>query len=262
MLLPEIDIQHIINIAEKAGKIVMHYYTKPTIAVSYKEDLSPVSKADIESNFYICSALLSLYPEIPVISEENDKSTQENSIFWLIDPLDGTKSYLEKNGEFTINIALIAHKKPIIGVVFSPLTDELYYVSYDNIPFKKTKSINAYQISARSTPRSGATALISKHSTKNEKLSKFLAQNNINEIIYTSSALKICKIAEGCADLYPRFGRTMEWDTAAGHAILLAAGGRITALCNTELTYGKSNLQYQNPEFIASGSHANFIYKE
>lgn len=252
MLQLKIDINKIIEIANKAGEIVMHYYAKPYIEVSYKEDLSPVSKADLESNDYICSELFNLYPEIPIISEENDNIQQTNSSFWLIDPLDGTQSYLEKDGEFTINIALVVQDKPIIGVVFSPLTDELYYVDREQSPIKR-KALDSYKIKARKVPNIGATVLISKNSANDKKLFNFLEQNKINQIIHTSSALKICKIAEGYADLYPRFGTTMEWDTAAGHAILSAAGGKIQKFCGTELNYGNTKQQYKNPEFIASG---------
>jgi 3'(2'), 5'-bisphosphate nucleotidase len=246
------NIQNLIEITRKAGEIIMHHYRQESIEVKYKSDSSPVSTADLESNELICNELSKLHPDIPIISEENDNPDPKD-IFWSIDPLDGTKSFLNRSGEFTINIALIKGTTPILGIVYAPLNDVLYYIDIDNIPYKQHKDGRISQIKARPTPEEGATVIVSKTSANGTKLKEFLKSKKVHEIVTCSSALKICLIAEGSADLYPRLGQTMEWDTAAGHAILNAAGGSIRSLNNETLTYGNKALDYYNPEFIASG---------
>lgn len=248
------NIDYIINIAKEAGFIVMNHYKKDFIEVTYKEDSSPVSVADLESNKLICESLLKLYPNIPIISEEEDEKerTNNHNLFWLIDPLDGTKSFLKKNGEFTINIALIKNNIPIMGVVYSPLSDRLYYVGQDNIPYKIVQGV-INSIKVRKIPEQGATVVTSSSSINGVKLNNFLKNKKIDKTILTSSSIKICMIAEGVADIYPRFGQTMEWDTAAGHAILNASGGSITTFEGNNISYGNIEKKYHNPEFIAMG---------
>jgi 3'(2'), 5'-bisphosphate nucleotidase len=247
------NMQTLIDITRKAGEIIMHHYRQESIEVKYKADSSPVSTADLESNQLICKELDRLYPDIAIISEENDNPPITKDLFWSIDPLDGTKSFLNRSGEFTVNIALIKGTTPILGIVYAPLSDALYYVDIDNIPYKQSKDGKITQIKARSIPKEGSTVIVSKTSVNGPKLQEFLKHQQVHEIITCSSALKICLVAEGSADLYPRLGQTMEWDTAAGHAILNAAGGSICSLNNEELTYGNKALDYCNPEFIASG---------
>ena len=250
-----IEIQEIVKLAKQAGKIIMKHYQQSEIETSYKHDSSPVSAADLESNELICHRLEQLYPHIPIISEENKNDSQiEENMIWMIDPLDGTKSFLNKTGEFTVNIGLIIDNKPKLGVVYSPLSDMVYYVGNDGIPYKEPTPIQV-----RIIPKEGATILTSALSTNYPKLTQYLQSQKVNKIIPTSSAFKICMIAEGVADLYPRFGQTMEWDTAAGHAILNAAGGSITDLDNKPLTYGHFDKQYYNPEFIAKGKNSSSI---
>ncbi len=246
-------IDNILTIAREAGKILLDHYNNDAIEVCYKEDASPVSTADLASNQFICQELLRLYPDIPIISEENDNlKLVTKDIFWSIDPLDGTKSYLNKDGAFTVNIALIKNHIPILGVVYAPLSDELYYTDQDKIPYKQSQG-ETHIIKARAIPEEGATVLISALSRNESKLKQYFENRKIDKIIPISSALKICMIAEGKADLYPRFGQTMEWDTAAGHAILNAAGGSIKDLNGQALTYGNFEKHYYNPEFIAMG---------
>lgn len=247
------DIDPLINIALKAGDIIMKYYNSCYIDTFYKKDSSPVSKADIESNDCICSELLKLYPKIPIISEEGKSFDPIEDLFWSIDPLDGTKSFLNKSGEFTINIALIKKDTPILGIVYSPLNKKLYYVSSDNIPYIQLSDGTKRIIKTRQVPKEGLTVVISSYSTNEQKVNQYLKDKVVDKIILTSSALKICMIAEGEADVYPRFGKTMEWDTAAGHAILRAAGGEIKDLKGFPLTYGHSERSFLNPEFIAVG---------
>lgn len=248
------NINHIINIAKEAGLIIMHHYNKDSIEVKYKSDSSPVSVADLESDQLICKYLIKLYPNIPIVSEERDNIVEINNheLFWLIDPLDGTKSFLKKNGEFTINIALIKNSIPIIGLVYSPLSDNLYYTGEDKIPYKISRGV-INSIKTRKIPKQGPTIISSSSCMSGKRINKFLTNIQYNKIILTSSSIKICMIAEGTADIYPRFGQTMEWDTAAGHAILNAAGGYITTFEGDELTYGNIDKKYHNPEFIAIG---------
>jgi 3'(2'), 5'-bisphosphate nucleotidase len=240
-------------IAKNAGEIIMHHYTKNIIQVSYKSDNSPVSIADLEANDFICNNLTKLFPDIPIISEENDNQNQIiNNKFWLVDPLDGTKSFIKKNGFFTVNIALIEENKPTLGVIYSPLDDCLYFMKEDQAYLKKSGE-DEQIISARTIPEEGATVLISSSLTLKEKVDRFLKDLKVAQVIPIASSIKLCSIAEGKADFYPRFGTTMEWDTAAGHAILKAAGGNILNLNGQELSYGNIDNNFTNPHFIARG---------
>jgi 3'(2'), 5'-bisphosphate nucleotidase len=244
-----IKIDDVINLAKAAGDIHMHYYQKDNIAVNYKQDSSPVSVADIESNNLICNTLAKLYPNIPIISEENHNPDIDHDIFWSIDPLDGTKSFLNKKGEFTVNIGLVCNREPVMGVVYASLSNQLYYTAGDKIAYKQ----GVEKINAREVPNDGAVVLTSVFFTNYDMLNEYLKNIKLNKIVQTSSALKICLIAEGLADLYPRFGQTMEWDTAAGHAILNAAGGSIKDFEGNHLSYGHQEREYYNPNFIAKG---------
>ena len=253
-MLKHVKTEAIKDLARRAGKVIMAYYKLNDLDINYKVDDSPVTAADLASNQLICEELTKLYPSIPIVSEENDNyQTINKKLFWSIDPLDGTKGFLSHNGEFTVNIALIVNSSPIVGVIYSPLKDTLYYVDEDKIAYKQIANHSPFPIKARSTPESGAVILTSTFSNNQERLNTYLQNKYVDKIIPTASALKICLIAEGSADLYPRFGQTMEWDTAAGHAILKAAGGNIKTLDGIELSYGHSKLKYYNPEFIAHG---------
>ena len=248
-----VQIADVINIAKQAGKIILQYYSNEKIETKIKADSSPVSIADLESNDFICACLNKLYPNIPIISEENeDNLIETGDSFWLIDPLDGTQSFLNKEDEFTVNIGLIKNSVPVLGVVYLPVKDAVYYVDVDNIPYKQIGNNAPVIIGARAVSGEGSKVLISTNADK-IKLAQYLANKKVMQIIPAASALKICLIAEGEADLYPRFGPTMEWDTAAGHAILSAAGGSIKNLGGEELTYGHGNNKYYNPDFIAKG---------
>ncbi len=253
-MIRNINIQDIITIAKQAGKIIMSYYASYDLNIHSKEDSSPVTCADLASNKLICEELNKLYPDIPIISEEDNLNRSHNGLFWSVDPLDATQSFIHKNGEFTINIGLVANSAPILGVIYSPLSKKLYYVEHDGIAYKQLAEQAPIPIQTREVPETGLTVLISALSSNPTKLNLYLANKKIDKIIPFSSALKICIIAEGAADIYPRFGKTMEWDTAAAHAILSAAGGSIRDLEGNCLTYGHQERKYYNPEFIASGT--------
>ncbi len=248
------------NLAVLAGNIIMRHYKNDT-KVMLKKDLSPLTNADLESNNIICSGLSKIDPAIPIISEESFIDWQirkEWNKYWLIDPLDGTKEFINKNGEFTVNIALIENNKPVLGVIFAPVLSTLYFASKNYGSFKLSCSSNlsslsqSKKIQVNIKKRSEHLLVIGSRSHSNEGFIQWV-QDNIEdyELIKTGSSLKFCRIAEGLADLYPRFGPTSEWDIASGHIILMEAGGNLLTFDNNEIIYNaKENIL--NPYFIAS----------
>ncbi len=244
-------------IAERAGKVILAYYVDvEDIEVRAKADASPVTEADEAAEAFILKALATLTPEIPVISEEAMAAGRapdiSGGLFWLVDPLDGTKEFLSGNGEFTVNIALIQDGAPVAGVVHAPALAMTWVgAEPDGASFSQTDQ-PPMPIEARGLPEAGAVVVASRRHGDVRELDRFLADYHIEEQIEAGSSIKFGLLASGKADLYPRFGRTMEWDTAAGHAVLLAAGGSVTRADTGEaLTYGKPGLE--NPHFIARG---------
>lgn len=242
----------ILKIAKNAGDIILEIYNS-NIDVQYKDDNSPVTDADIAANEYIVKSLKKLTPEINIVTEEEsthiDNKLLEDKLFWLIDPLDGTKSFIKKTGEFTVNIALINNKIPVGGVVYVPVKDITYFVDEDGKAYKKEGDNNKANINVRKIPKAGAIVVASL-SHRTQETDDFI--NNIekvDKIIPAASSLKFCLVAEGKADIYPRFGRTMEWDTGAGHAVLSAAGGKVINPDGSDFTYCKDD--FANGYFIA-----------
>ncbi|MFD2207650.1 3'(2'),5'-bisphosphate nucleotidase CysQ [Kiloniella antarctica] len=247
-------------IAERAGNIIMEIYNRPEgILVENKSDSSPVTEADKAAEAFILGALNTLTPDIPVISEEAASegeipdlgSDPDHSLFWLVDPVDGTKEFISKNGEFTVNIGLIENGVPVAGVVHAPAKG-LTWVSAEMCVFFE-KGYEPIVAQVRNIPAEGATVVASRRHGDNDDLKAFLDTRKVYEQISAGSSLKICLIAAGRADLYPRFGPTMEWDTAAAHAVLLAAGGHLSDPDGDPLTYGKFG--FKNPYFVAEGEH-------
>ena len=233
-----------------AGKEILKVYQTDDFQVTTKDDKSPLTIADQKSNNKIMEYLQKI--DIHILSEEGKEipyETRKNwKRFWLIDPLDGTKEFIKKNGEFTVNIALIENNKPIMGVIYVPISGELYFGE---------KNFGAYKImwSAKKTEKfaeSKYTAVGSrshKSAETEEYFEKLKNKHGEIEIISKGSSLKLCMVAEGKANIYPRLGPTMEWDTAAGHAIALAANCSVTiAYTNKELEYNKEKLL--NPYFV------------
>ncbi len=234
--------------AQEAGTVIMGFYRAGT-EVTRKEDASPVTEADRAADRHIVAALHALTPDWPVVSEEGDKPDVTGAdYFWLVDPLDGTKSFVRGEGYFTVNIGLIHLGHPVLGVIYDPAGGTLYAGSEEGA-FRMQAGGVAQPIRARGVtpPR---TALIS-HSHINRATEDYLTAQGITERIPCASSIKFCWLAEGRADIYPRFGATMEWDTAAGHAILLSAGGRMTTAEGMPFVYGKSG--FLNGNFIAVG---------
>ncbi len=270
-------------IAERAGKeILAHYVETEEIEVRHKADDSPVTEADEAAEAFILEALAKLTPEIPVVSEEAASAGHVPDVsggrFWLVDPLDGTKEFLSRNGEFTVNIALVVAGVPVAGVVHAPALAMTWAGAMgagamgagakgaedpgapegaedrESGPALATFSqtdLPPTAIAARAIPPEGATVVASRRHGSGAELDEFLAGYQVKEQVSAGSSLKFCLVATAKADLYPRFGRTMEWDTAAGHAVLRAAGGKVLTQEGAPLAYGKPG--FENPHFIAYG---------
>ncbi len=239
-------IENIINIAKDAGEKILKVYNSEDFEIKIKEDKSSLTRADIESNRIITNGLKQI-SDFPVISEEipvkyTDRKQWE--YFWLVDPLDGTKDFIAKNGQFTINIALIHKNTPVTGVVYAPAMDVMYWAEKDKGAFK-----NNEKIYNNSTGKNLIGSDSNFHST--DQTIAFFKRHNIKEIKRFGSAVKLGKLAEGEIDIYPRLNGTMEWDTAAGHIILKEAGCKLIDIeTRQELIYNKEN--QLNNHFIAS----------
>ncbi|MAO54707.1 MAG: 3'(2'),5'-bisphosphate nucleotidase [Rhodospirillaceae bacterium] len=247
-------LQQVADIAKRAGKQILTVY-ETDFDVETKGDQSPVTAADRLAEDLITAALKAEVSDaFPIIGEEAvdaEGMTQPTApVFWLVDPLDGTKEFVKRTGEFTVNIALIKDGAPILGVVHLPVLNETFMAADGLGAFKQTCDGGPASIAAREVPTAGVTAVVSK-SHGAEEADAFLERYTVAERIGAGSSLKFCRVAEGAADIYPRFGRTMEWDTAAGHAVVNAAGGRVVKTDGSPLTYSKPGLD--NPHFIVLG---------
>jgi 3'(2'), 5'-bisphosphate nucleotidase len=248
-LLPEI-----VALADRAGAVILKHY-QGEVAVRAKADASPVTAADEAAEAVILARLAELTPEVPVVAEERVAAGHVPDVdagaFWLVDPLDGTKEFVNRKGEFTVNIALIEGREPILGVVLAPALRQAWWGARGKGAKARDAEGHSRKIAARRAPAGGLVAIASR-SHRDAETQAFLDQAGITECISAGSSLKFCLVAEGKADLYPRFGRTMEWDTAAGHAVLSAAGGRVTTRDGDPFLYRKPG--FENPPFIARGA--------
>jgi 3'(2'), 5'-bisphosphate nucleotidase len=239
--------------ALSAGAAILEVYAQD-FAVGRKADASPVTEADRRAETIILEALRRITPEIAVVAEElADASGLPDAVserFWLVDPLDGTKEFIARNGEFTVNIALVEHRRPVLGVVHAPALGITYWAAGGRA-FRRRGDGAAEPIFARPVPAEGAIVLHSRSHADETALAAYVAALPKAERRVSGSSIKFCLLATGEADLYPRFGRTMEWDTAAGQAVLEAAGGRVTTRDGAPLAYGKPG--FANPDFIARG---------
>lgn len=241
----------LLKAAGEAGGVIMGYYRGGHL-VDRKDDASPVTEADRAADRLIVNVLKALTPSFPTVSEEGEKPDVTGAEhFWLVDPLDGTKSFVRGKGYFTVNIGLIENGVPIIGIVYDPVNETMYWGSGSGA-FRADKGGKATAIHVREAEHGREVALVS-HSHLDSATEQFLTLRGIGEgdRIRCESSIKFCLVAEGKADLYPRFGPTMEWDTAAAHAVLAAAGGRVTTPEGKPFLYGKKG--FLNGGFIASG---------
>lgn len=247
-------VRKIIPIAKDAGAAILAIYHADQIMVKQKADQSPLTLADQRANEIICQALVALPEEFPIISEENKSIPYETrkdfEYHWLVDPLDGTKEFIKKNGEFTVNIALIHQQQVILGVVYTPCSDELYWAVKGEGAFL-LKDGQEKQLAASNFKMKDADLnIVCSRSHLNESTSNFIAQFTNPNLVATGSSLKFLIIADGKAHIYPRLAPTMEWDTGAAQIILEEAGGSvIDQVTQQPLRYNKENLL--NPHFIA-----------
>ena len=247
-------LKQVIPIARSAGDAILSVYGAD-FSVRSKLDASPVTDADDQAEAIIVSGLARQTPTIPVVSEEAASAGRipdVGRLFWIVDPLDGTKEFISRNGEFTVNIALIESGVPVLGVVFAPALGLLYGGAIGVGAFSEEAAGSRKVHHVRPVPESGLTVVSSRSHGDEAAMGRFLAGRQVASCAIAGSSLKFCLIAAGVADLYPRLGRTMEWDTAAGHAILRAAGGHVTDLHGKEISYCKAG--FENPHFIAFGA--------
>jgi len=247
--------QQCVKIAERAGEEILHVYNTG-FEVTHKDDASPLTQADIAAHQIISQGLSTLEPVMPILSEES--SPPDYSVrstwprYWLVDPLDGTREFVKRNGEFTVNIALIEGHEAILGVVHAPVGGETWYGSRNNGAWIKKGNEHPRRIQARSPQPDAAYIIIRSRSHPSDRLQAYLDKLGPHETLSLGSSLKTCLIAEGKADFYPRLGPTSEWDTAAAHCVLREAGGDITDTNMNPLQYNTKE-SLLNPEFFAFG---------
>ncbi|NJC27816.1 3'(2'),5'-bisphosphate nucleotidase CysQ [Neolewinella antarctica] len=248
------------EIARKAGAEILRIYETEDFGVEMKSDDSPLTKADKAANDVIEAGLKALEFQAPIVSEEGTKEEMSYATrsqltrFWLVDPLDGTKEFIKRNGDFTVNIALIESGRPVLGVVFTPVTDELFYSAPGKGAFEVSKrGAEPKRIAAATyTLQDVNLKVVASRSHLNQETQDFIARFDRPELVQRGSSLKIIELARGNAHVYPRLAPTMEWDTAAAHAILLEANGKmVDDGTGKELRYNKEVLR--NPSFIAYG---------
>jgi len=253
----DIDIDKICEVARDAGSCIMDIYNSD-FDVTYKSDHSPLTEADRAANLQIMNFLEASYPNIPIISEENKevsyKDRSDWDEFWLVDPLDGTKEFIKRNGEFTVNIALIRKGDPVLGVVYQPAKDILYFAERGSGSFKKSAASEPVKISNDVHYMDlNEVKVVASRSHLTEEVNEFVQGlerigKKVN-MVSVGSSLKLCLVAEGAANVYPRFGPTMEWDTGAAQAVVMESGRRvINRETNDILKYNKFSLR--NPRFI------------
>jgi len=249
-LLNDIELNKIADIAKNAGDAIMEIYSRD-FKVEYKDDKSPLTEADLKSNDIICKALAELYPNTPMLSEENKEvpynKRKDWEYYWCIDPIDGTKEFIKKNGEFTVNIALIYKDTPVLGAVYAPALNEMYKAKKGEGAFKNDKRL---PLKTNNNLEEKLFVVVSK-SHLSEETQAFIGALDSKDIeqVNRGSSLKLCMVAAGIADIYPRLAPTMEWDTAAADAVVREAG-KMTYQFDSEkpVVYNKKNLL--NPWFV------------
>lgn len=255
MTMTQNELETLCRIAEAAGQEIMAVYRDGGEAWQ-KDDQSPLTEADLRADRVIRAGLEQHFPGVFILSEESvSAGKQDAERFFLVDPLDGTKEFLKRNGEFTVNIALIENGEPVAGVVLAPALDECFYAARGLGAWKRDAAC-VWAIATANTAPTDPLRVIGSRSHGADKLNAWLASlKNEHTFVAAGSSLKFCRIAEGQADIYPRFGPTSQWDTAAAQAVLEVAGGAVTDLQGTPLRYGLDR-PVLNPEFVAAGTPA------
>ncbi|SDU02345.1 3'(2'),5'-bisphosphate nucleotidase CysQ [Stappia sp. ES.058] len=256
------ELHALAGLCDDAGDLILTYFCDG-VRVDRKADDSPVTEADRRAEDVILSGLARLYPNIPVVAEEAASGGRVPEIsdrFFLVDPLDGTREFVSGRGDFTVNIALVENGQPVLGAVFAPHRGTAFVGNVGTGAFERMSQAQAgsqwRKIAVRSRAPANPIAVASR-SHRDAKTDDLLDRLAMDERVSVGSSLKFCLLARGDADFYPRFGRTMEWDTAAGHAVLVAAGGRVAGLDGGPFLYGKRNQSFDsdfaNPGFLAAG---------
>ena len=235
-----VDVFRLCDFAIEAGRKIMEIYESGDFKTERKTDDSPLTRADRASHTIIVSQLRENYPDIPVLSEEGEEISYETRRSWpsffLVDPLDGTKEFISRNGEFTVNIAYLENNQPVLGVIYAPVPDILYYTQ-NHTSYKQDREGKRHIVKVNKKTGKGLIAVRSRSHTSREEES-FFSTHKVTDTLAKGSSLKFCMVAEGKAHLYYRHGPTMEWDTAAGHAIAQDAGAEVKGL-----KYNKKNLR-------------------
>ena len=262
----------LISAAVEAGAALLQVYDRDDVGGRLKGDGSPVTEADAMAEAIILARLAAIAPATPVVAEEAvslGRTPATGNRFFLVDPLDGTKEFLDRNGDFTVNIALVEDGRPVLGVVYAPAHGDIF-VGEAGRGARRAKvvagSVGAWRgIAVRQIPAAGLS-LVASRSHMSAETQAFIAGFSVADMVSAGSSMKFCRVAAGEADLYPRLGRTMEWDTAAGDAVLRAAGGAVRAMDGRPLTYGKrdqaDDADFANPWFVASGPFDPFAVRD
>ena len=245
------------SLALKSGDAIMDVYNSDKFEVSVKSDDSPITLADKKADEIITKGLRKYFPNVPIITEEQDSSHDVHApFFFIVDPLDGTKEFINRRGDFTVNIALVDQGAPIRGIVYAPACRRLFYTDSTGLAIEEKGAFDISKMGLvkkiqTALPDNKALKVVASKSHRDQKTNEYISEYQYSDLVSAGSSLKFCLIAAGEADLYPRLSPTMEWDTAAGHAILSAAGGHVLKMEDKEpLKYGKPN--YKNPFFLAA----------
>ncbi len=243
-------------LALEAGDKIMEIYADPDFEVRSKSDESPVTEADEAADAIISAGLRVAFPDVALVTEEQAESHGQNvSTFLIVDPLDGTKEFIKRRGDFTVNIAYVVDGVPVRGIVYAPAKDRLFYTDAAGVSVEETGDFSKDAVGPVtqmkvSTPDNEALLVVASKSHRDQATDDYINKYNVRDSKSAGSSLKFCLVATGEADIYPRVGRTMEWDTAAGHAVLTGAGGAVVRFDDhSTLTYGKAD--FANPFFIA-----------
>lgn len=244
------------RLALEAGDKIMEIYNSPDFEVKTKSDASPVTEADEAADALISAGLRAEFPDVMLVTEEQAEShSAKGDTFLIVDPLDGTKEFIHRRGDFTVNIAYVEAGIPVRGIVYAPAKGRMFYTlpdgsSIEEVGDFKTESRKSTKVIGVSSPKNEALMVVASKSHRDQATDDYINLYQVKDMTSAGSSLKFCLIATGEADLYPRLGRTMEWDTAAGHAVLSGAGGQVVRFDDlTQLTYGKPD--FANPFFIA-----------
>lgn len=244
------------KLALEAGDVIMEIYNSPDFEVKTKSDESPVTAADEAADALISAGLRAAFPDVMLVTEEQATThTTSGDTFLIVDPLDGTKEFIHRRGDFTVNIAYVEKGVPIRGVVYAPAKGRMFFTQADGASVEESGDLDKDTVGTLTlinvaASDNSALMVVASKSHRDQATDDYIAKYQVKDMTSAGSSLKFCLVATGEADLYPRLGRTMEWDTAAGHAVLAGAGGKVVRLDDhTSLKYGKDG--YANPYFIA-----------